>query len=119
MLHKIFKSLIVCLMILFANSVYGMDVTLEWDANTEDCVIGYSVYCRNSKDDNFRHLDDVDGKSNTTITFYGLANDMQWCFVVTAFSVDEESGNSNEACTDNLPSHSGGGGHGCFINSLY
>lgn len=112
------------ILLLFSTSVYALDVTLEWDANSEEEVVGYSVYVKNFDDESYWHLEDVDGISTTTITFYGLSDDLNWCFVVTAYTDDNrESGYSNEACTDDYiepednDGSGGGGGKGCFIGT--
>lgn len=105
--------MVICTNIVIA---YGMDVTLKWDANSETEVIGYSVYCRNNDNEKFRHIEDVDGRNTTTITLHDLSDDLNWCFVVTAFSVNQESDYSNEACTNYENHH--GSDKGCFINTI-
>lgn len=111
---------------------YALDVTLEWEANKELEVIGYSIYGRIIPDGKhkaipeFKHLVDVVGRETTTVTLKDLG-DYTWCFVATAFSVDQESIYSNEVCTDDdleeeeeeeEESNEGSGSTGCFIQVL-
>ena len=117
-----YAVIMVAMLMSFARLANAMDVTLEWDVNTETCVIGYSVYARNYDEEEFRPLEDVVGRTTNMITFYGLSDDMNWCFVVTAFSVDQESGNSNIACTDEIDDSDdsgSGGGKGCFVSTAF
>lgn len=72
-------------------------VTLAWDDNNDPQVIGYAIYYRNDIADNYTWATSVnsDDKLTTTLNFdRSLAT--IWYFVVTAYSIDEESDYSNE-----------------------
>ena len=127
--------------VLFFHRCSNVDaacITLAWDANTEENVVGYDIW---------RSIDQPGGYYSWIGTNDGINNiEFTWCddilpgynyyFVVTAFSNDdEESGYSNEVCAYINPGEEyaiecgteyegesegggGGGSGGCFINNI-
>ena len=106
----------------------GSGVTLAWDPNQEPDLIGYNVYVNDvSFDPSYYQLDTVSldeiDPDNPTYTATDLKENLQYCFVVTAYNSEGfESGFSNEVCVLNgqqvllsMSQNSGGGGGGCFI----
>jgi len=110
----------------------GSEVTLAWDPNQEPDLIGYNVYVNDvSYDPSYYQLDTVSldeiDPDNPMYTATELKENLQYCFVVTAYDFEGfESGFSNEVCVLNgqeIVSKSvqasgggGGGGGGCFIS---
>lgn len=90
--------LVLALMLSMAGSALAVDVTLKWDANTEDDLAGYRVYKSNESGVYAygigNEADSVPvGTETSTIT----VEDGGWFFVVTAWDGDgNESGPSNE-----------------------
>jgi hypothetical protein len=94
---------------LFAVAVFGLlffqsprdaaclDVTLAWDANTEDDLAGYRVFAR-AEGESFDYQNpDWEGTA-TTCTLYGLDDDTSYVFVARAFDLSgNESGDSDPA----------------------
>lgn len=98
------------IIILIASSVYARDVTLQWDANTEDQLLGYRIYYDIDVGAPYEGTDADQGVSpiempladfadpnNPQVTLTGLSDASDYFFAVTAYSADEESGYSNEA----------------------
>jgi hypothetical protein len=77
------------------TAVYGRDVTLGWNANTQPQLAGYKVYYGTSP----RSYDQsVDAGGATSYTFRNVAQET-CCFAVTAYdTMGKESGYSNEVC---------------------
>lgn len=112
------------------SSVYGENVTLAWDPNSEPEVIGYNIYFKNHINEDYRLASEIfesdfDNPLFPEITFWGLNVNMPYYYVATAFSPDEESGHSNEVIWTYNPDdpgttddNSGGAGGGCFIDSI-
>ena len=110
----------------------GSEVTLAWDPNHEPDLIGYIVYVNDvSFSPSYYQLDTVSldeiDPDNPMYTATDLKENVQYCFVVTAYDSEGfESGFSNEVCVFNgqeIVSNSvqsrgggGGGGGGCFIS---
>jgi len=107
----------------------GFEVTLAWDPNQEPDLIGYNVYVNDvSYDPSYYQLDTVSldeiDPDNPMYTATELKENLQYCFVVTAYDFEGfESGFSNEVCVLNgqeivskSVQASGGGGGGCFIS---
>ena len=104
------KKLLLAIVILLATtmSAYALDVTLEWDANTEPNIGGYRIYKGTSAADvikNAAHrVGDVVPAQDTNpdpirfrYTVTGLPNVDTW-FAVTAYDTEtppQESGLSN------------------------
>ena len=80
-----------------ANAV---DVTVEWDANTETNLEGYRLFCREEGDEYNYEYPDWEGTAITgTIT--DLAKGLAYYFVARAYNTEGlESGDSNEVCYD-------------------
>ena len=114
------------------TSAQGPNVFLAWDPNQEPDLIGYNVYVKDvSFDPSYYQLDTVSldeiDPDNPMYTATDLKENLQYCFVVTAYDSEGfESGFSNEVCVLNgqeFVSSSvqdtgggGGGGGGCFIS---
>ena len=106
-----------------------MDVTLEWDANTEPDVDGYKVYYDTDSGHPYHGTEADEGKSGeievdkntTTITLHGLPDGQVYFFVVTAYDTEGlESDYSNEVETSgtqiiSAEDSSAGDDGGCFI----
>ena len=88
----------------FATAVHAMDVTLQWDANTEPELEGYLLYYgTGSKGDRYEGTRAAEGDSPidvgdvTEFTLHDLPDGEVHFFVVTAYSADgTESDHSNE-----------------------
>jgi len=127
------REVIFLLPILFFFTVsqsYALDVTLQWDANTEPDLAGYKVYYKQvSSGPPYNGTGATEGNSpidvgnTTTCTVTGLIDGVTYFFVVTAYDSEGlESDYSNEVATSPEPtapeSATGAGGHdggGCFI----
>ena len=119
---------------LFAVSTmtYAYDVTLAWDPNAEPDLAGYIVHVNEDASGSPFYqlktvsLDDVE-PDNPRYTVTGLKNDVDYCFVVTAYTAEgSESTYSNTVCVLGGWVHDsrdvalnvsrGGGSDGCFIS---
>ena len=84
------------LLLLSPNAAYPVDVTLAWDASTEENVAGYKIFYRKigqSYDYNNPGWQGAD----TTCTIYDLDDNAAYFFVARAFDTSaNESGDSNE-----------------------
>ena len=99
-----------CLMLLmvmflaWCTPTYALDVTLQWDANTEADLAGYRVYYKaETSGPSYNGTGAVEGNSpidvgnRTEITLHGLDEDVTYFFAVTAYNTDQlESGFSNQ-----------------------
>jgi hypothetical protein len=110
----------------------GFEVTLAWDPNDEPDLAGYIVYVKDvSFSPTYYQLDTVSldelEPDNPMYTATDLNENLQYCFVVTAYDSEGfESGFSNEVCVINgqeivsnavqASGGGGGGGGGCFIS---
>ena len=118
------------LLIFFASSQgYAVDVTFEWDANTEPDLAGYRLYYKTgSSGAPYDGTGATEGNSPTdvanvtTYTLTGLTDGIDYFFVVTAYDTEDlESEYSNEVTASTeptpTPTTSAGGddGGGCFI----
>ncbi len=84
------------LMLLFhAPGVAAREVTFAWDANSEPILGGYRLYYGLA---HRNYTSVIDVGNQTTFTVYGLADDMMYCFAVTAYDTTKtiESAFSNE-----------------------
>ena len=121
-------------LVVFAVSTmtYAYDVTLAWDPNAEPDLAGYIVYVNEDASGSPFYqletvsLDDVE-PDNPRHTVTELKNDVDYCFVVTAYTADgSESGYSNTVCVLGGWVHDSrdvalnvsraGGSGGCFIS---
>jgi fibronectin type 3 domain-containing protein len=118
------------LLIFFASSQgYAMDVTLEWDANTEPDLAGYKVYYKTDLSGApYDGTGATEGNSPTdvgnftTYTLHGLTDGIDYFFVVTAHDTEGlESDYSNEVTTGSeptpTPTTTASDGGGCFIDT--
>ncbi|MBN1833358.1 MAG: fibronectin type III domain-containing protein [Deltaproteobacteria bacterium] len=100
-----------CLMLLILTFLawcapaYSLDITLQWDANTETNLAGYKVYYKTeTSGPPYNGTGAVEGPSplhvsrNTTqYILHGLSEDVVYFFAVTAYNTNQlESGFSNE-----------------------
>jgi hypothetical protein len=105
-----------CLFFFFVTPAYGMNVTLQWDANTEPNLAGYKIYYDTDSgvpynpavEDRATNNPDgppiVLGSDATEITLAGLTDGKVYYFAITAFDDQgQESGYSNEVTTDDSP----------------
>ena len=94
------------ILFLFPQNVYALDITLAWDANSEEDLAGYRVFCRDEGESyNYNDPDWEGDKTETSCTIYNLDDHTTYCFVVRAFDTsNNESGDSNEVCHQpNMP----------------
>jgi hypothetical protein len=103
----VFRKRLMLLMAIFfvwGTSSYALDVTLQWDANTEGDLAGYKVYYKaETSGPSYDGTGAIEGSSpidvgdTTGITLHGLDEDVTYFFAVTAYNTDQlESGFSNE-----------------------
>lgn len=92
---------LVLLLIATATSYAGdKSVTLEWDANTEEDLAGYRVFCRQAGQSYNYGTPNWEG-AEITCTISGLADNAAYHFVARAFDTSgNESGDSNEVMRD-------------------
>jgi len=102
--------LLAIVFILVTVPLYALDVTLQWDANTEPDLAGYKVYFdidsgepydwANSPITMTLNLDENSDPNVVEYTLIALPDGVIWYFVVTAYdNQDLESGYSNEVNT--------------------
>jgi len=97
----------VSLFLFFVSSLQAAEVTLAWDANSEDDLASYDIYIsQGSPGPPYEHistylLDDIDRDSPKCV-ITGLEDGIAYYFVVTASDAEEnESGFSEEVCVLN------------------
>jgi len=100
------KCLILLIAVFFSWGIpaYAVDVTLQWDANTESDLAGYKLYYKTeTSGPSYDGTGAMEGRSpvnvgnRTEITLHGLDEDVTYFFAVTAYNADDlESGFSNE-----------------------
>ena len=95
------------ILFLFPQNLYAVDVTLAWDANTEEDLAGYRVFYREEGQNyDYNHPAWEGEKTETTCTIYNLDDDTTHCFVARAFDTsDNESADSNEVCHQPTPTN--------------
>ena len=82
---------------------YGVDVTLSWEANSEEDLAGYRVFDR-QQGQGYDYNNPAWESTQTTCTIYGLDDYGTYYFVVRAFDTsDNESGDSNEVSYQGAP----------------
>ncbi len=102
LLSLLFFVALAPILFLFPQNVYAVDVTLAWDANSEEDLAGYRVFCR--EDGQSYNYNDPDWEGTDTSctideTIYELDDSITYYFVVRAFDTSgNESGDSNEVC---------------------
>lgn len=86
--------------------VYGQDITLQWDANTEPNLAGYNIYeseLSAGAGSQWVKIDQVE-KDVTEYTAAGRDDFKSYAYQVTAFNdQDHESFVSNVAYKQNMP----------------
>ena len=95
------------ILFLFPQNAHAVDVTLAWDANSEDDLAGYKVFYR-TEGQNYNYNDPAweGDKTETTCTIYNLDDHTTHCFVARAFDTsDNESADSNEVCYQPTPTN--------------
>ena len=100
--------------LIYTTFSYAAQVTLEWDANTEQHLAGYKVYQGTSS----RNYDaSMDVGNWTSVTIADLEDNETYYFATAAYDTDGyESGYSNEVCINcaspSTTASSGGDGGG-------
>jgi hypothetical protein len=123
---------VVLVVFALTTMAYAYDVTLAWDPNDEPDLAGYGVYVNEDAWGSLFYpletvsLDDVE-PGNPRYTVTELRNDVDYCFVVSAYTADgSESTYSNTICVIGGWVHDsrdvafivsrGGGSDGCFLS---
>lgn len=126
-------TLLICL----ATPGLAMDVTLEWDANSETDLVGYRIYYDTGSGPPYEgtgaaggdspidvKATDVEVGATANYTVAGLDENETYFFVVTAYNASgSESRYSREVSTADDPStgtsnaSSGNDSSGCFITT--
>ena len=84
------------LLLLSSHSVWAADITLAWDANTEEDLSGYRIYYREEGQDYDYENPAWEGTA-TTCTIFDLNNNTTYYFVARAFDTsNNESEDSDE-----------------------
>ena len=113
---------------------YALDITLQWDANTEPDLDHYVIYWGIDFDPPYGHNSedkgDFLGKNATTYTVTGLSEGKTYYLVAKAFNTEgfesdwsnvvstyetSEPDTSEDYTSDNPPPSAVQGGGGCFI----
>jgi fibronectin type 3 domain-containing protein len=93
--------------LIYTTFSYAAQVTLEWNANTEQDLSGYIIYQGTSSKD---YDASMDVAKWTSATISKLEDNETYYFAVTAYDTEgNESGYSNEVCI-NCQTSGGGGG---------
>lgn len=141
------KKPVVFAMIVFFSllgTAYSMDVTLQWNANSERDIVGYRIHYDIDSGYPYDGFGAQEGASPIDVTLcdnesadpdaveytlHGLPDEVYY-FAVTAYDGETppfESGYSNEISIndssdsdegENITTGSGSGGGGCFISTL-
>ena len=72
------------ILLLFPKNAHSTDVTLSWDANSEEDLAGYRIFYREAGQ-SYDYNDPLWEGSETTCTAYNLDDMTTHCFVVRAF----------------------------------
>jgi hypothetical protein len=108
------------ILILFPSTACADHVTLAWDPNDEPDLAGYIIYY-GSQSGYYDY--DVDVGNSNSVTISGLAEDVMYYFVVTAYDVAGNESDFSVELTYPVSSPNptavdgGGGGGGCFISA--
>jgi len=95
-LPSIFVFLVIACILFSPNMASAVQVTLEWDANSEPDLAGYRAFLR-QEDQNYNFYNPAWEGTETTCTIFDLDENISYYFVVRAYNTsDLESGNSNE-----------------------
>jgi hypothetical protein len=101
-LSRFFTYFVPSILVLLVSTqnVFSAEVTLAWDANSEEDLAGYGVFCR-QEGESYNYNDPAweGDKTETSCTIYNLDDHTTYCFVVRALDTSgNESGDSNEVC---------------------
>ena len=104
---------ILAMVLMFCGSALAMDVTLQWDANSESNLAGYKIYYdSDSNGPPYNGTGATEGNSPinvgnvTTFTIHGFPNDASVRFAATAYNTENlESGYSNEVIASLAPAN--------------
>ena len=96
--------LLIAMFFVWGIPAYALDITLQWDANTEEDLAGYKVYYKTeTSGPSYNGTGAVEGSSPIDVgdtmetTLHGLDENVTYFFAVTAYNTDQlESGFSNE-----------------------
>lgn len=84
------------LILLSPNTACPVDVTLAWDANTEENLAGYKIFYRENGQ-SYDYYNPAWEGADTICTIYNLDDNAAYFFVARAFDTSgNESGDSNE-----------------------
>lgn len=109
---KVFFWIIIILFAGFCSYAHSADVTLEWNANSEQDLLGYRLYYKTGSPGGapYNGTGATQGASPITIdigsinaaapqfTLTGLSNHTIYYFALTAYNTSCESGYSDEVC---------------------
>ena len=106
---------LIALFLAWCTPAFALDITLQWDANTETDLAGYKVYYKiETSGPSYNGTGAVEGNSPidvgnvTQFTLHGLDEDATYFFAVTAYNTNQlESGFSNEVDALGVSLHSG------------
>lgn len=90
--NRIFPIVLLSFFLILPSSAYAAEVTLNWDASSGGPT-GYRIYYGTIQGS---HPDSVDVENVTQYTLTGLQEDVTYYFVLRAYNVAGESGDSNE-----------------------
>lgn len=77
-------------------------ITLAWDDNNDPQVIGYALYHRNNTSDKYIWATSINDDDPLIVTLnFDKSLATNWYFVVTAYSITQESSYSNEVYYEN------------------
>ena len=80
----------------FVSPVYAVNVTFQWDPNTEPDIAGYKVFCR-EKGQSYNYTNPSWKGTDTTCTIFNLDETKTYYFVSRTFDTQGlESIDSNE-----------------------
>ncbi len=106
---------LIALFLAWCTPAFALDITLQWDANTETDLAGYKVYYKiETSGPSYNGTGAVEGNSPidvgnvTQFTLHGLYEDVTYFFAVSAYNTTQlESGFSNEVDALGASLHSG------------
>jgi hypothetical protein len=91
-----FILILVPLFFCFVSPVYAMDVSFQWDSNSETDIAGYKVFCR-EEDQSYNYTNPSWEGLDTMCTIYDLDENKNYYFVLRCFDINGfESSDSNE-----------------------